>query len=68
MFPPLRGRPERCLMLWPVVQCRRVEIGTGRPNQRMNFRVKLYLGEKRGISQWTKKLTFQDRLKIDAAA
>ena len=67
MSPTLRCRPKRCLMLRPVVQCSRVKICPGRPNQCMNLGVKLDLGEKPRISQRTKKLTLQHWLKINPA-
>ena len=52
-------------MIGPVVESRRVEISAGGPDERVDFSVELYLGKLLGIAQWAKKLSLEQRLKVD---
>jgi hypothetical protein len=52
-------------MIWPIVQRRRVKISAGGPDEGVNFSVELDLGEPLGIPQRAKKLSLEDRFKVD---
>ncbi len=65
---PMPGRcSKRRLVLRPVVERGWVEIRAGRPDNRVNFRVKGNPGEQIGIAQRSAQLARQQRLEINGA-
>lgn len=55
-FPMFRPLPESSLVNGPIVQDRRLEVSAVGPNQRVDFRVDLYLVEKREFAEGTIQL------------
>ena len=58
---------ERSRMLGPIVECRRIEVGSIRPNNSMDLRVESDLGKDKRIAEGTIKFPFENWLKIDGA-
>src|SRR5438105_2368301 len=68
MTPTLGCSAEGGFVFGPVVQRRRVEVSTARPNHRANLRIKSDLGEHGRVTQWTVKLALQDGFEVNRAA
>ena len=65
---PAFGRSTKSrLMLGPVVERSRVEIGPARPDDRMHFRVQRDLRESRRVVERPVKLALKNRLEINRA-
>ncbi len=65
LAPSLSGGAECSFVLGPIVENRRVEIGSGWPNHRVNFWIESDLGKERRIAERSEKFAFEDRLEIN---
>ena len=67
-MPPALGRSTKSgLVLGPIVECSRVEVGSARPNERMNLRVESDLSKNSWVAEGAKKLARENRLEINDA-
>ena len=71
----LRGSPhplsrfpyERLRMVRPIVESRRIEIGSIRPHEGVDFRVDVHLTKQLRVSERTVQRTDENRLEVDRA-
>lgn len=63
---PARGRSTKSrFVLWPIVECRRIKVGTARPDDRMNLRIESDLGKQSGIAERAVEFPLENGFKID---